>query len=558
MTSSSRETSVARENDPVLSSDQHTSYDVVVVGLGPVGAAAAQLLAREGLTVLAVDPSRQPYDKPRAIGIDHEALRLLQKLSITDELSLYMGPYKTSEYRSAAGQVLRRIVPQPEPHPLSWPPYSTFIQPELERLLRGSFDRWPTLDVTLGSRVLTVEQNPDEASVTIEDVDTGTKRLVTCRYVVGCDGAWSPVREAMGLQLEDLKFDEPWLVVDVLVNETADLPDAIIQYCDPVRPCTYVRGPADLRRWEIMLLPDENPTDMVDEKVIWSLLARWMTPDQGRIWRAATYRFHALVGKQWQRGRVFIAGDAAHQTPPFMAQGLNQGLRDVANLCWKIGEVLKHGADPALLKTYDEERRPNARAVIELTKTFGQVICEREPGAAAERDKRLLEEMQAGRGEIVRQDLLPPLVGGLLLKDATGGHAPGTGTVFPQPLVITSEGERRMDDVIDARFLLVAETGWAPTAPDRVLADRLGVTLACVAEAPVDGIVTLADTSGLIESWMSRNGVKAVLVRPDHVVFGSVRAAADVSGLLGALEHALRNPDRTKTEAGPDQMSEVH
>jgi 3-(3-hydroxy-phenyl)propionate hydroxylase len=557
MTSSSHETLVVRENDQVLSSGQHTSYDVVVVGLGPVGAAAAQLVAREGLTVLAVDPLRQPYDKPRAIGIDHEALRLLQKLGITDELSLYMGPYRTSEYRSAAGQVLRRIVPQPEPHPLSWPPYSTFIQPELERLLRKNFDRWPNLDVALGSRLLIVEQDPNWAHVTVEDIDTGMKRLVTCRYVVGCDGAWSPVREAIGLQLEDLKFDEPWLVVDVLVNETADLPDAIIQYCDPVRPCTYVRGPSNLRRWEIMLLPDENPSDMIEEKVIWSLLARWMTPDQGRIWRAAAYRFHALVATQWQQGRVFIAGDAAHQTPPFMAQGLNQGFRDVANLCWKIGEVLKHGADPALLKTYDEERRPNARAVIELTKTLGQVICERDPSAAADRDKRLLDEMQAGRGEIVRQDLLPPLVGGLLLEEATGGHAPGTGTVFPQPWVTTPEGQSRMDDVIDARFLLVTDAGCSPTASDRLLADRLGVTLAQIGEDPSDGILTLTDKSGLIESWMSRNGVTAVLVRPDHVVFGSARASSSVSKLLTALEHALRNPDRTQTAAGSDQVSEL-
>ena len=534
---------VAGENASPLCDATSPMYDVVVVGLGPVGSVAAHLLAREGLRVLAIDPSREPYDKPRALGIDHESLRVLQKLGIADDLSLHLGPYRASEYRSATGQVLRRIVPQPEPHPLSWPPYNTFIQPELERLLRTGFARWPNLEVALGTRFQALEHELDQVRLTIEDVDNGTTRPVTCHYVVGCDGAWSPVREAVGLKLEDLEFDEPWLVVDVLANETADLPDAVVQYCDPERPCTYVRGPANLRRWELMLRPGEKPSDMLDEKVIWSLLARWITPDQGQIWRSATYRFHALVCEKWHRGRVFVAGDAAHQTPPFMAQGLNQGFRDVANLCWKIGEVLKHGSDPSLLETYDEERRPNARAVIELTKTLGKLICELDPKAAADRDEKLLAEMQMGQGEITRQDLFPPLAGGLLLKDPEGSHAPGVGHIFPQPWVKTPVGNKRMDDVLDARFLLIVEDGWSPPASDRILAERLGVTIARVGSGPVEeGIAAIQDESGLIEDWMRRNAVKAVLVRPDHIVFGGVSTIDRTVDLLTALELRMRRP----------------
>lgn len=515
-------------------------YDVIVIGLGPVGAVAAQLLARDGLSVLGVEPALSPYDKPRAIGMDHEALRLLQKLDVTDELSLYMGPYRPSEYRSSAGEVLRRIIPQAEPYPLSWPPYCTFVQPELERLLRDGFSRWDKLDVLLGWRMSAIAQKGDEVRVTIEHTETGEAKQVRSRYLIGCDGAWSPVREAMGLELEDLKFDEPWLVVDVCVNETAVLPDATIQYCDPARPCTFVHGPGDLRRWEIMLLPGEDPAAMREETQIWSLLSRWMTPEHGRIWRAATYRFHALVGTRWREGRVFIAGDAAHQTPPFMAQGLNQGLRDVGNLCWKLADVLSGRADRRLLDSYDEERRPNARAVIELTKTFGSLICERDPAAAAERDRKLLEEMHAGRGEIIRQDLLPPLDSGLLLKEAGGHDAPATGTIFPQPWVASDRGRVRLDDALPCRYLMVVSAAWKPSVGDLALAEALGVTFATLDGDPAsDHVSPIIEEGDLIASWLDRHAIRAVLVRPDHVVFGSTRKPDGERELLLALAGAV-------------------
>ncbi|WP_313805560.1 bifunctional 3-(3-hydroxy-phenyl)propionate/3-hydroxycinnamic acid hydroxylase [Sphingobium sp.] len=515
-------------------------YDVIVVGLGPVGAAAAQLLAREGLAVLAVEPALLPYDKPRAIGMDHEALRLLQKLGITDALGPHMGPYRPSEYRSGRGELLRRIIPQPEPYPLSWPPYCTFVQPELERLLRDGFSKWQSLEVLLGWRMTALEQEEAGVSVVIQAPESGEERRIGGRYLIGCDGAWSPVREAMGLKLEDLEFDEPWLVVDVRVNEAAVLPDATIQYCDPARPCTFVHGPGDLRRWEIMLLPGEEPADMLKDERIWSLLSRWLTPDQGEIWRAAAYRFHALVGSAWRKGRVFVAGDAAHQTPPFMAQGLNQGLRDVGNLCWKLADVLSGRAGIRLLDTYDEERRPNARAVIELTKSFGRLICERDPAAAAERDRKLLEEMRAGRGEIVRQDLLPPLFAGLLMKDGAGRPSPAAGTIFPQPWIETPLGLRRMDDVLAYRYLLVISPDCHPSADDMDLAASLGVTIARLERGMAKGpVAEIAEQGDLIAQWMKACGASAVLVRPDHVVFGSSDKRGGERELLKELERQL-------------------
>ena len=512
--------------------------DVVVVGLGPVGAVMAHLLAQGGLSVIAVDMSPTIYDKPRAVGIDHESLRLLQQIGIADALAPYMGGYRPSEYRSASGEVLRRILPQGEPFPLSWPPSSTFLQPELERLLRESFDRHEHLEALLGWRAVSFTQTDEEALVTIECVADGSTRDIRALYVVGCDGAWSPVREAMGLKFEDLEFDEPWLVIDALVSDDVPLPATTVQYCDPARPATFVRGPGDLRRWEIMLLPGEVPEEMVSEERIWQLLSRWLKRGQGSVWRAATYRFHALVAEHWRAGRYFIAGDAAHQTPPFMAQGLNQGLRDVGNLAWKIIKVVAKGADPAILDSYDLERRPNARAVIDRTKTLGRLICELDPVAAAARDEKLLEEMRTGKGEMVRQDLIPPLVGGFLLQGQHGEVSSGTGMAFPQPLVATDQGARRLDDVLGHGFLLLVPPSWTPSSRDLELVSRHDVTLVSLGAGIQGQIRALSEQGNLISAWLERHGCKSVLVRPDHVVFGTSALESGPSDLLIALDKA--------------------
>ena len=517
--------------------------DVVVVGLGPVGAVMAQLLAQAGLYVVAIDMSPTIYDKPRAVGIDHESLRILQQLGIMDALAPFLGGYRPSEYHSASGEVLRRILPQAEPFPLSWPPYNTFLQPELERLLRESFGRYDRLETLLGWRAISFEQTQTEATVTIEAVSGGAIRKIDAQYVIGCDGAWSPVREAMGLKFEDLEFDEPWLVVDALVSDDVPLPSTTVQYCDPARPATFVRGPGDLKRWEIMLLPGEDAADMVAEEKIWQLLSRWLTPDQGSIWRAATYRFHALVAERWRKGRYFIAGDAAHQTPPFMAQGLNQGLRDAGNLAWKIVEVINSGADPVLLDSYDLERRPNARAVIDLTKTLGRLICELDPIAAASRDERLLEEMRTGKGEIVRQDLIPPIDGGFLLEE-NGTAASGAGTVFPQPWIGTGSSMQRLDNVVGVGFLLIAPSTWSPSVQDLDLAQRHNVTLACIGERSLHPrVIAIQEREPLIATWLERHRCNAALVRPDHVVFGTTAHMSGPSDLLASLHGALGHKD---------------
>ena len=516
-------------------------YDIGIVGLGPVGALAANLLASWGLSVFAIEPARAPYDKPRAKGLDHESLRLLQQVGVAEALEPFLGVYRASEYRAADGQVLRRILPQPPPHPLSWPPYVTFLQPALERLLRTGFGRWPRLDVALGHRSIGADNQADGVCLVVEDEATRDTREVICSYVLACDGASSPTRERLGMKLEDLGFDEPWLVVDVRVPDEVGLPDATVQYCDPARPCTFIHGPGDVKRWEMMILPGEDPARMIEETTLWALLAPWLRPDQGTIWRAATYRFHALVAEHWRSDRVFLLGDAAHQTPPFMAQGLNQGFRDVANLCWKLADVIAGRANPRLLDSYDRERRPNARAVIDLTKKLGLIICERDPVAAASRDRVMLAEMRAGTGEMVRQTLLPPLDDGVLLRDETGALTPGAGLLFPQPWVRVAGKSVRMDDALRAHVLLLVTPAFEPEAADIAAATALGVSFVRLAEADRPDVAGSLVEDGLVAAWRARHAPDAaVLVRPDHIVFGSLRGPDAERRLLESLRSALQ------------------
>jgi 3-(3-hydroxy-phenyl)propionate hydroxylase len=307
-------------------------YDVAVVGFGPSGAVCAGLLGRLGLTTLAIDRSRKLYDRPRAFALDHEIMRVFQNLGIADALSVggpggpYIAPFMPAEYRGVDGQLIKRLGAIAPPWPLGWCPSMVFNQPAVEEELRRSVSARPEVAVSLGTELTGIEQARDEVTLELRD-DAGDRRVARARYVVGCDGATSTVRALLGITHEDLAFDESWLVIDALVNDAgaAKLPRVGVHRCEPSRPSTYLLGPGAHRRWEIMLLPGEDPREMETEARVWELLARWITPADARLWRAASYRFHALVAREWRRGRVFIAGDAAHQQPPFTGQGMCQG-----------------------------------------------------------------------------------------------------------------------------------------------------------------------------------------------------------------------------------------
>lgn len=513
-------------------------YDVAVVGIGPVGAVLANLLGQSGLRTLAIDRELDMFPLPRAMAFDHEIMRTFQNIGVAAEIVPHIAPYRPTEYRGKDGELISWFESQPAPYPLGWAPNYVFTQPAVEAVLRRQLQAHG-VEVRLGLKLTGLVQGDDCVELDLVSQD-GRQEQARARYVVACDGGSSTVREQMlGVRFESLDFDEPWLVVDVLVNEDKldKLPENIIQFCDPRRPMSYVVGPNNHRRWEIMLLPGERPEDMREEERIWELLSPWLTPADGRLWRSATYVFHALIAEQWRVGRVLLAGDAAHMTPPFMAQGMCQGLRDAANLAWKLQRVLQNGAPDSLLDSYQVERVPHVRATTATAKTLGRVICELDPAKAEARDAELRAEYGNPPRVRYRQDLIPGLSDGLIMTT----QLPVAGSLFPQPRVSAAHGSRLLDDVAGTGFRLVLKNDVALDGAVLELARKHAVRQIVLAEATaVDGeVVEIREADDILRAWFDRHGCIAALVRPDHYVFGTAASADEIGPLLTALDERL-------------------
>jgi 3-(3-hydroxy-phenyl)propionate hydroxylase len=518
------------------SEQQQNDFQVVVVGHGPSGAIAASLLGDRGIRTLAIDRQLEVYDRPRAIAIDHEILRLLDNLGAAERVLPYVAPFPASQHFGAKGQLIRRIDMVAEPYPLGYTPSMVFTQPPVEAALREHAAAYDSVEVELGTELLGFTQSTDRVTLHLRN-DRGVTRDVTADYVIACDGASSGTRQQLGIAFEDLVFDEPWLVVDLQVNDASlgKLPQTAAQFCDPSRPTTFIIGPGNHRRFEIMLLPGEDPREMETAAQVWRLLARWITPDDATLWRAASYRFHALVAKEWRRGRIFLAGDAAHQQPPFIGQGMCQGIRDVGNLVWKLDRVLRGQSNAKLLDSYGEERGEHVRQLTSRIKAIGHVICERDPDAAAARDERILAEGGGQPRTITRQEIVPRLQTGLLAFPLHAAH----GTLFPQPWIRTAEGRRRLDSVAGTGWRLVLDMrNELELGPDlQAIMTRLDIRPIRIGPAADD---VLTEEDGVLAAWFDRHDCRAAIVRPDHYVFGVASETSALDALLTDLAERLR------------------
>jgi len=397
--------------------DDAFDCDVLVVGLGPVGAATAALLARRGVSVIAIERDTVVYPLPRAVHFDHEIMRLFQQLGIVDEVARHSVPVPPYEFRTADGDLLMSF-PADLEAASGWAAGYMFHQPSLERALRDILATEPQVAVRLGWRFEALAQDADEVTARINGPEGPAE--IRARYLVGCDGASSPVRQAIGGTLSDYGFDEPWLVVDVSVQPGARTPAVNLQVCDPERPTTCVMAGPGRHRWEFMLLPGETTDDVLKDGFIERLLLPW---DCGavEIERRAVYRFHGLVAEHWRAGRVLLAGDAAHQTPPFAGQGMCSGIRDAANLAWKLDLVLAGKVPDAILDTYGAERAPNVRQAIDFSVGLGRVICVPDPTAAAERDAAMIPAASDGQMIAISSRRIPAVA----LRNVCGNRARG-------------------------------------------------------------------------------------------------------------------------------------
>lgn len=496
--------------------------DVIVIGCGPVGALAANLLGRAGLSVLVLERDGHLHPLPRAVHLDHEMMRLFQSAGVIDRVEPDMVATDGHLHVGADHGVIRYMGTVGSPKPFGWSNDYFFYQPELEAHLRDAFADHGDIDLKIGAEFTALAQGDD--SVTVTYVQDGQTREVTARWAIAADGSRSPVRKALGVALDDLDFEEPWLVVDAEVEgpvtfppitgvpADADMQRLSVMMCDPNRPATIVPGRRNHRRWEFMLLPHEDDAVMMRDENVAALVGAWMKDVPHTIVRAATYRFHGLVAEQWKVGNVFLTGDAAHQTPPFFGQGMCHGFRDISNLVWKMAAVARNGADAALLDSYQPERDPHVRGVIGAAVAAGRYICELDPAKAAERDAGIRAMAAQKQGETAA-DLIPAISCGIV---ATGTAS--AGERFVQPIL--ADG-RKLDDLTgDGWRLFVRDAG--------VAGESAGVTRIMADDLP---------DSGAITAWLDARGVDAVLVRPDHYVFGTATGSA--AGLLTMRSHLL-------------------
>jgi 3-(3-hydroxy-phenyl)propionate hydroxylase len=451
------------------------------------------------------------YDLPRAIVMDDEIQRVFQGAGLIDGLRAITTPLQGAEFVRPNGERIIGVeIPADADFALGHYPTVTYYQPELEAFLRcAAVDAG--VDLRLGVTVTGVAQ---DACGVIAHTDAGSH---AARWLVAADGASSPIRKALGISFVDQGFDQDWLVLDVrLRRPVPTLSPFVQQICDPARPVTYVVGHGDYRRWEFQLQQGETRDEMVADARVWELLEPWLTPDDAELVRSVVYRFHATVADSMRAGRVFLAGDAAHQMPPFLGQGLCSGVRDAANLAWKLRLVDEGIAGDALLDTYSIERLPHAAGVVAHAVDTGRLIDELSGRAPASTD---LDAAYGGGRPF------PILEHGIRV-----GDHPAVGRQVPQP---TIDG-RPLDDLLGLGFAVVVDgEGMVGTAKAR------WGDLASVAVVPV-GTMPLALPPG-----------GAVIVRPDRYVAAVAHDAAEFAAASDALFHQLglggANPERTTT-----------
>jgi flavoprotein hydroxylase len=500
--------------------------DVAIVGYGPVGQTLAILLGQRGWRVRVVERWPAPYALPRAVHFDHETARILQAARVADALAGRTVPAATYEWRNASGETLIRFGRDTERSLSGWPESNMFCQPELEEILDVRARSLPCVSVERGVEAVGLRE--DAGSVVLETRSaSGETSGLAARFAVGCDGANSFVRGRIGSGWHDQGFHFDWLVVDLRpVDPRWDGP-INWQLCDPARPTTLVSGGPGRRRFEFMRLPDETLDELNREETAWRLLAPWgFHAGNAKLERHAVYTFRARWADRWRSGRVLIAGDAAHQTPPFVGQGLCAGLRDAANLAWKLDLVLAGRASEALLDTYGTERTPHVREMIDLAVALGRVICVADPAEAEARDRRMLGEAK-GRSAPVEAPL-PPLGPGCFADGAAR-------ELFVQDVVRHRGATGRFDDVVGRGFVLASPAGEPRLDPELAawFASLGGVVVHVAPGAPVD------DVNGGYARWFAQRGAELALARPDFAVFGTAAGRDGANALARALRTRL-------------------
>jgi len=505
------------------------TYDVAVIGYGPTGATAANLLGQLGLKVLVIERDPDVYGRARAISTDEEVMRIWQSVGLADRLQQDMLSDRPLNFVDANGVpfIDLKISSRGSGHP----PQQFLYQPAVDHVLREGVQRFASVDVLLEHECLRVVPKGDEVELMLADLRTDTFKRVHASYVIAADGGSSPTRGQLGIGYAGRTYTERWVVIDTEVLKEWDAHDRLRFHCNPVRPTVDCPTPLGHHRWEYPARATENEQELVREEAIWKVLRdQGITRENVKILRAVIYSHHVRVAERWRADRVFLAGDAAHAMPPWIGQGMSAGIRDVANLCWKLAAVLKGQAPESLLDSYQAERQPHVTEVTRRACFAGRIITERRPAIAFLRNHvlRTLTRMHSLDDRLQRITWIPDARYQEGFFDA-GGHR-AAGWQIPQPWVTDANGARvRLDDVLSGQWAIV-HIGLPPTGSENWA--KLGVPAIAVNEPE-------------LVVWLRRKKATAAVLRPD----GFIYAAAGSGQPLPSPPAGYVFSTETRTEA---------
>ncbi len=480
-----------------------TEVEVAIVGYGPTGATLANLLGSVGISVIVIDRESSFYPLPRAVHFDDETMRVFQTVGISDELRKCIRVNLGMRFQDDQGRLLLDWPRDQSITQQGWHASYRLHQPDLERLLRAGVSKLDNVTDMPGCEIQSIIENEGHIELAGRNLSTNKTVFVKAQYVVGCDGANSLVRSYIGGDMDDLGFNERWLVVDLLLKrQRPDLGDHSIQFCSATRPMTYCRNPGDRRRWEMAILAGERDEDISENSNVWKLLSRWITPEDATIERSAIYTFKSALAFRWRKGRALIAGDAAHLTPPFMGQGMCTGIRDVSNLAWKLKAVIRQQFDSSLLDSYQAERAPHARAYIETAISLGGLINSLDQKSALQ----MAQRRAAGNATI--KSIQPKLGPSAVMYSEPEHDKDPVGRPAAQPII--ARAQCKLDDIVGYKHLFVSRE-------------------ACDADNLDKEIISMsADQYPELNSLLDQLGTNAVWIRPDRYVAAISQSSEDL------------------------------
>ena len=483
-------------------------FDVTIVGLGPAGGTLANLLAMHGFSILILDREKSFYPLPRAVHFDDEIMRVFQTIGITKDFLKHTIINKGTKFVNSKDKV---ILDWPRPKKITdngWYPSYRFHQPDLEKKLRKKLKNYKKVSIEQNSEVKKIINSKNQVDIIYANISSHKEYIVRSKYLVGCDGANSITRKQIKTTMDNLGFTQKWAVVDLILKKKKNnLPDRTIQYSNPKQPATYCRNVGKRRRWEFAIKKNHSDKKVLSERYIWNFLKPWLKKSEAIIERKTIYTFESAIARKWRKGRVFIAGDAAHLMPPFMGQGMCAGIRDASNLAWKIANCLRNKFNETLLNTYQSERSLNVKEYIETTMRMGEFVN-------AVESIQITDNIRSDNKGIKSMQSIKPKLGKGLgnLKDKNRGKT------FPQ---FKLKNNKTLDNNFSKKGMIVLSSDVNPKTSKYYS-------------------ILKAKNFSNVSRYLKNIKSKAILVRPDRFILASARSNKEVNLLLKKYSSILR------------------